>query len=132
MGRKTWDSLPKKPLPNRVNIIVTRNVKNIKIEKYDNDSCVVFATLKFIKENIKDFGKTNNIYIIGGGQIYKELLPYCEYIYATRIYNSFDDVDTYFPELKSEEWDVLEVSDLKKENNIGYQFCIYKRIKGDN
>lgn len=122
MGRKTWDSLPKKPLSNRINIVITNNKDLSYYDPYTK-----FVSLDKVKFLLKELGEKYNFYIIGGSQIYEELLPYCEYIHVTRIYKSFDNVDTYFPELKDEEWDMLDADELKKQDDINYQFCLYKR-----
>ena len=99
MGRKTWDSLPKKPLPKRKNIIITSsNIENI----YENTIFVNnFESL--FKELIKNNFETN--WIIGGSSIYKYMLDNyiknIEYIHFTRICNCFN-CDTFFPNLKEE------------------------------
>lgn len=122
MGRKTWDSLPKKPLPNRINIVITNSVKS----KTLIDGAI-FITLSIFKNLLKDIRMEYNIFIIGGAQIYKELLPYCDYAYITRIYKSFENVDTYFPKL-NKSWTVLDKKPIETQNDIEYQFCIYKNL----
>lgn len=122
MGRKTWDSLPKKPLPNRINIVITNSVKS----KTLIDGAI-FITLSAFKNLLKEIRREYNIFIIGGAQIYKELLPYCDYAYITRIYKSFENVDTYFPKL-NKSWTVLDKKPIETQNDIEYQFCIYKNL----
>ena len=127
MGRKTWDSLPKKPLPNRINIVITNSFEG----DYFIFNSVVYAKLDFIKRVIKRIKEDNDIFVIGGGQIYKELLPYCEYIHLTKIHKSFDNVDTYFPNIdKDENWEVYGNDIVRNDNGVDYQFCIYKN-KGE-
>lgn len=121
MGKKTWDSLPKKPLPNRINVVVTNSVDTISL--IDG---VIYVKLDVLKRYLGDW-EDHNIFVIGGGQIYKELLPYCNYVHLTRIHKAFENVDTYFPELKESEWTLLEEEPIKKQDDIKYQFCIYKR-----
>lgn len=127
MGRKTWDSLPKKPLPNRTNIVITSSVKDYEI----TNSGVIFITMDLFKKSIKKTNEKYNIFVIGGSQIYKELIPYCDYIHLTRIHKSFENVDTYFPELKENEWKLLDVEPTITQGDIEYQFEIYKKIKGE-
>lgn len=122
MGRKTWDSLPKKPLPNRVNIVITNSVTNLSLK--DN---VIYVRLDLFKRIIKELGEKSNIYIMGGSHIYKELLPYCEYVHLTKIHKSFENVDTYFPVLKDDEWELLDAEPIMNQEDIEYQFEIYKR-----
>ena len=90
MGRKTWDSLPKKPLPNRTNIVITNNTN---IEGQAEFMDLTDAMLYFI------YNKNDDIFIIGGGKIYEELLPMCNRVYVTKIFKDHDQVDTYFPNL---------------------------------
>ena len=127
MGRKTWDSLPKKPLPDRVNMVMTNSVEDFKFE----DNYTIFMNLEKFKKTISVLGSTYNIYIIGGGQIYKEFLPYCDYIHLTNIQKSFENVDTYFPKFDIiNEWELLDAEFNKTKDNIDYRFEIYKRKGG--
>lgn len=128
MGRKTWDSLPMKPLPNRINVVITNSVKDNGIALNNG---VIFATLDLLKKYIEEIGEKYNIFVIGGSQIYKELVSYCDYIHLTRIHKSFDNVDTYFPEIKENEWRLLDVEPTITQGDIKYQFEIYKKIKGE-
>jgi dihydrofolate reductase len=121
MGSNTWASLPKKPLPNRYNIIITRNP--VYDEEADNYR---FHTW----DEVKDFlaTTTRDVFIIGGGRVYEELLPYCDKIYLTYICKEFENVDTYFPDFFENEWKETEVSEMKKHNGIQYRFHHYERI----
>ena len=120
MGRKTWDSLPKKPLPNRTNIVITNNTN---MEGQAEFMDLADAILYFI------YNKNDDIFIIGGGQIYEKLLPLCDRVYVTKIYKDHDQVDTYFPNLdKSEEWEPTTCSDIYQQENLRYQFWQYDRI----
>ena len=121
MGSKTWNSLPKKPLPNRGNIIISRakplimakNALRIGLED-------TVDYLKYIKDDV---------FIIGGGEIYKQLLPYCDRVYVTKIEKSHKDVDTYFPNLdKDPQWEVSTCTELRDYGNIPYAFLTYDRI----
>jgi dihydrofolate reductase len=123
MGRKTWDSLPKKPLPNRANLIITKNPIGRPIEK---EYC--FADLEAAIEIILNDVVTD-VFIIGGEQIYKELLPYCDRVYVTKIFKDHDQVDTYFPNLdESDEWAPAMQSALHTHKDLTYQFWQYDRI----
>ena len=129
VGRKTYDSLTKKPLPNRKNIIVTSKVKRKpKIQKDDT----IHSNMNYIKAWLVHPEVVNEncgIYVIGGGMIYKELLPFCERVYITKVLHSYDDVDTYFPNIDNmPEWEMTSASEVKEYNGIKYQFCVYDRI----
>lgn len=121
MGRKTWDSLPKKPLPNRFNIIVTSQ------EVDDNDIDIKHSSMEEVKAFLElDLGIP--VFIIGGGMIYRELLPYCQEVYVTKILKDHDNVDTYFPNLdEMEEWEQDESSETYNYNGVNYQYQHYRR-----
>ncbi len=109
MGRKTFESIGK-PLPNRKNLIITRN-KDYKVEGgfvfQDIESAIDFA-----KENGED-----ELFIIGGGEIYRKLLDRTERIYLTKVHTS-PEGDAFFPELESEDWFVFhEEAHLANEKN---------------
>ena len=109
MGNATYQSLPVKPLPNRFNIVIThypetnmyRNVKT---------NGEIYMNLGTFLSMIDNMDNTDNVFVIGGEQIYKELLPKCDQIYATEVYNGnkLDTFnlypDTFFPELSELEW----------------------------
>ena len=126
MGRKTYDSLPKKPLPNRTNVVITSKFDKSYLEK----DGVFFVSMDFIKMYLKtlSINVPINHYIIGGGAVYNELLPYCDNAYVTKIFNSYDNVDTFFPNIDdTTEWEVEQTSEVKRHNDICYQFCTYKK-----
>ena len=123
MGRKTWDSLPKKPLPNRHNLVIT---KDPSIYELTNE--VWFYTLRQI-EVLMLKNKNVNYFIIGGGQIYEKLLPICDKVYLTKIMVSHENVNTYFPNIElMDNWKCIEQSEIKQYNDISYQFKTYSRI----
>ena len=125
MGRKTWDSLPIKPLPNRGNFIISRETPLLMENK------AIRMNLDMIKDTI-EANKDENYFIIGGGQIYKELLPLCDRVYVTKIFKSHENVDTYFPDLDEPEmwntWKPMHMGETKVYNDLLYQFWTYDRI----
>ena len=138
MGRKTWESLPKKPLPKRINIVISRNKDKEfirSVEKHDNTfvrdnlnaSIDTFITLKNVNNinNIK-----YNVFIIGGEEIYKSALEskFCKKIFITEVYKEFD-CDTFFPKIDKEEFSLINVSEFKEEDGIYYRHKIYKNNK---
>lgn len=126
MGRKTYESLPKKPLPNRTNVVITSKFGDFHWEK----DGTMFVSMKFIKTYLKCLPDNTPIdyYIIGGGTIYKELLPYCNNAYVTKIFNSYENVDTFFPNIDDmPKWEIEQTSEIKEYNDINYQFCTYKK-----
>ena len=122
MGKNTWLSLPKKPLPFRYNCVLSSTLKND------------WSRTKIVK-NKKEFEKLvsqsffSNIWIIGGESIYKEFInePYIKNIYLTQIENEFQ-CDTFFPEIPHHFY-LKEQSDIKFENNIHYKYKLFSRKK---
>ena len=121
MGLNTWNSLPKKPLPNRLNIIIEPT------EYYkETDESIVHMDLETFLTMSKDMGM--EYVVIGGGSIYKQLLPYCDRVYVTKIYKKHENVDTYFPNLdETNEWEVTPVDDVETYKDFSYQFWRYDR-----
>ena len=122
MGRKTWDSLPIKPLPNRHNIVITRTA----LGRHDGaDFWAMNATKIFMKLRKAQC----EYFIIGGGTIYKELLPLCDRVYVTWICKDHENVDTYFPNLdKDPNWQISTCTEPREYNNIPYVFLTYERV----
>src|SRR5579871_89513 len=104
MGRKTFDSIGK-PLPGRTFIIITRN------KDYQAPGCIVVSSLQ---KAIKAVKNDEEPFIFGGGEIFREALPMVNKIYMTRIHQRFEG-DTYFPELKEEEWKQVSRNDFQKD-----------------
>ena len=105
MGRKTLESFPGGlPLKNRTNIVLTRK------ENYDGHGAIVVHTEEALLEELKKY-EDDDIYVVGGGQIYEMLLPYCNLIHVTKIDFSYE-ADTYFPNLdEMPEWEVTAESE---------------------
>ncbi|TDG34956.1 dihydrofolate reductase [Pedobacter changchengzhani] len=119
MGRKTFDSVGK-PLPNRRNIIITRD-KNLKI-----DGVEVANSFDEAIEITKN--EEQQVFIIGGSEIYRQALPSTTTLYLTTIHNSFD-ADTFFPEFNKNEWEVISKQAHKadEKNKFDYTFEVLKR-----
>lgn len=123
MGRKTWDSLPKKPLPNRPHLVITNNPIS-----YEDIDAIIFAKIGQAKL-IMNTQRGIDFFVIGGGQIYEKLLPMCDRVYVTKIFKDHDQVDTYFPNLdESEEWAPAACTDIRQYKDLTYQFWQYDRI----
>ena len=123
MGRKTWDSLPKKPLPNRINLVITTQKREIA-------EGTVFLSMEEVQSRLGVAEPEDNIFIIGGGKIYTELLPLCDRVYITKIYKKHKNVDTYFPNLDAleNEWRPSALSDRIPHEDFEYQFWVYDKI----
>ncbi|MGL1894413.1 MAG: dihydrofolate reductase [Spirochaetaceae bacterium] len=116
MGRKTFESLPKGPLPNRKNIVITRNMDlNIKGTTVVNS----------LKEAMSISKNDDEVFIIGGGDIYKESLPYAEKLYITHLEKEFN-ADTFFPEFINE-WNISDVEDHKENPDLIFSYVTYTK-----
>ena len=122
MGRKTWESLPNKPLPDRLNIVVTSKERSF-------EEMTVFTSFEEVYSRATHIMPEDEWFIIGGGSIYKEFLPICDKVYLTKIMVSHENVDTYFPNIElMDNWKCVEQSEIKQYNDISYQFKTYSRI----
>ncbi|MEF2805672.1 MAG: dihydrofolate reductase [Massilistercora timonensis] len=121
MGRKTLESFPEsKPLPNRVNIVLTRD------QGYQAPGAVVVHSMEELKEELKKYSG-EEIFVIGGGQIYRELLPLCDKAYVTKVDRAFD-ADVYFPDLDQDpQWKMTKVSEEQTYFDLEYVFAVYER-----
>lgn len=118
LGRKTWDSFNQKSLPQRKNIVLTR----------DQDFEVNDAEVVHSLEEVLAMAKQEEIMIIGGSEIYKLFWPYADKLLVTRIREEFEG-DTYFPELDWSSWHVTDTTPgIKDEKNpYDYEFVTYVR-----
>lgn len=91
MGRKTFDSIGCKPLPGRINIVISS------AKKFENDEVTIFDNMETAVEYSKRNFPNKDLYIIGGGQIYKQGIKYADEIILTKYSKLYEDADTYFP-----------------------------------
>lgn len=124
MGRKTFESLGNKPLPGRTNIVVTRNA-----DFAVPDGVVRVSSLE---EALSGFRDTDEeVFIIGGGQIYRQAVPMADKLYLTRIEAS-PEGDTHFPEIVADEWRMVwrdAHPAVVAEEVPPFEFVDYIRIK---
>lgn len=117
MGRKTFESIGR-PLPNRENIIVTRQ------SDYKAEGVTVINDLPaYLTEN-----KNKDLFIIGGEEIFKIAFPYLDTLYVTDILHTFEG-DTYFPDFNKEEWNIKSSSEVQVDENseIKYRYLVYEK-----
>ena len=119
VGRRTIADFPgQKPLPGRVNVALTR--QDIDIPG--------FTVCKSPEEAVELAKTADRAMVIGGGSIYKQMLPYCDTAYITKVHVT-PPSDTYFPNLDQDpQWKLTQVLLSGEENGIGYEMCLYKRI----
>lgn len=119
MGRKTFESLPRGPLPNRRNIIISRSLPA-------PSGAEVYPT---IQQALEACASDEEVFIIGGGEIYRQLLPDTERIYLTRVQASFPDAEVFFPELNPTEWieEAREVYPRDERNEYDTELLLLRR-----
>lgn len=115
MGRKTWDSLPQKPLPKRKNYVLT----------HDKDFEVKGKTqvLHSIDE-VLELAKKREIFIIGGGEIYKQFLPYADRIIMTHVHTIDLEARVFFPDFNIHEWTMSRAKKNEIDDKHKYSFTI--------
>ena len=123
MGRKTFESIGR-PLPNRHNIVISRQIESID-NKISNVSWVksIDAAISLAQKQQPD-----EVFIIGGGNIYQQVLPLIDRLYLTHL-NAELQGDTYFPDYLPEQWQVIYQEDHQadEKNSYPYQFRILQR-----
>lgn len=119
MGRKTYESIGR-PLPGRKNIVLTRN-RNFKA-----DGCTVVHSI----EGALSAAGEGEVMVIGGAQLYKQLLPVADRLYVTLLEAQFEG-DTYFPEIDDEVWHEVSREEIKPNSDIPFQysFIVLERKK---
>jgi dihydrofolate reductase len=120
MGRKTFESLPKGLLPNRRNIVISRN-KDLKIEGAEVYSSLDYALLKTINEE--------EVFIIGGAQMYKQAFPDVDKLYLTKIHADFPDADTFFPTINYNAWREISRETHLTDEKHPYSFTFLEYVK---
>ena len=96
MGRKTFESLPNGPLPQRRNVVISRSLQS-------SDGVEVFASIDEALETLSE--SDDEVFVIGGGEIYRQTLERAQRIYLTEVDATFPDAEVFFPKLESREWE---------------------------
>ena len=119
MGRKTFESFGSKPLPDRTNIIITRD------KKYQADDCIVVYS---IEEALQAAGEEDEVMIIGGASFYEQMLPRAGRLYLTFVHSKIEG-DAWFPEVDFSEWHEVQRIDYEpdEKNALAHSFVIYDR-----
>lgn len=118
MGRKTFESFPK-PLPNRTHIIITRQ------KEYQAEGCI---TVDSIEKALAICPKDQNVFVIGGGEIYQLALPFTDKIEITRVHHTFEG-DAYFPEINEDEWEIIVSEHNEKDEKHRYDYSYQTFIR---
>lgn len=121
MGRKTFLSLPKGALPNRRNIVLSRNPDN---------TFPGTETFTSIEEALAHCNDDEKIYVIGGAEIYRQAFPIADELNITLVHDTPPLADTFFPDISNKEWKEVSREDLPPEEKTPYpySFITYERI----
>jgi len=119
MGKKTWESLPRRPLPGRKNIVLTDDPKE----------CIDCSVTAYsIEDALSKCEKGEEIFIIGGGSVYRQFMPLADRLYITHVHK-LAPADVYFPEIDLKIWQISEREEhvTGETSNIPYTYTIYER-----
>ena len=118
VGRRTVEDFPgQQPLPGRLNIVLSRSCKELPGFTVCADPAAAMEAAK----------AAERVFVIGGGSIYRQMLPYCDRAYVTKVHNT-PESDTFFPNLDSDPaWCLAQVLESGEENGIEYEMCLYER-----
>lgn len=119
MGKLTYESLPVRPLKNRTNIVITDK------QGETFEGC---TTVYSIDEALNLCDETEESFVIGGGSIYRQFLPYCNKLYLTMIDKDFE-ADTFFSPVNLDQWKLVEREDIAFDDELGfsYSFLTYEK-----
>lgn len=119
MGKRTWESLPKRPLPDRVNIVLT-DVPGEKIE----GAVMAYS----IDDALSKCDREGETFIIGGGSIYRQFMPLADRLYITHVHRS-TAADVYFPVIDPGEWAITSSEDFPgvEGSQVPYTYTVYQR-----
>jgi dihydrofolate reductase len=122
MGRKTFLSLPKGALPNRRNMVLTRDV---------NAQFPGTETFVSIEDALAAVGADEQVFVIGGAQIYKQVMAYADKLYITEVAASFPDADVFFPEIDKALWREVSRQDnpADEKHAYAYSFVVYEKVE---
>lgn len=120
MGKRTYLSLPFRPLKNRKNIVITDDPSDV------FEGCTVVYS---ITEALAKCNPAEENFIIGGASVYRQLLPHTDRLYITWIHKDFD-ADVFFPEIDFKEWKIVSTEDFPGDEQLGfsYSYVVYDRI----
>lgn len=118
VGRRTIEDFPdRKPLPGRVNVALTRTPKEIP----------GFTVCTSPEEAVELSKNAERTFVIGGGSIYRQMMPYCDRAYVTKVHAN-PGSDTFFPNLDTDpQWELAETLQQGEENGVAYEMLLYRK-----
>jgi len=120
MGKRTWESLPKRPLPGRKNVVIT----DIPDETFEG------AVMAYsIDDAVSKCKGDSEIFIIGGGSVYRQFMTLADRLYITHVHKK-TEADTFFPKIDKRTWEIAEKEEFTPEGDgVPYTYIIYTRKK---
>ncbi|MCX6330402.1 MAG: dihydrofolate reductase [Bacteroidia bacterium] len=121
MGKRTWESLPRKPLTGRKNVVIT----DIPHESF-SDAIAAYS----IEDALGKCKKEEEIFIIGGGSIYNQFIPLADRLYITHVHKK-SPADVFFPKIDPKIWEVVEKEEfaVNEGSPVPYTYIIYERVR---
>ena len=120
MGKNTFFSLPRRPLPNRRNIVLTRD------ESFQYENTEVAHSIDHL---LSILSADEKVFIIGGGEVYKQFMPLVDELQIKHIHHTCEDADTFFPDIDPSVWSVADRSELQTDPETGYTFEFVEYVK---
>lgn len=120
MGERTYLSLPKHPLPNRKNIVISDN------PDFNDPLAIV---VRSIPEATQQVASDEEAFIIGGGMVYRQFMPIADKLYITHIHHSWEDADTYFPTIEADTWQLSSEEHHAADDNNPYPYTYAEYVK---
>ena len=120
MGKKTFFSLPRRPLPNRRNIVLTRDMS------FAHEQVDVAHSIEHLQKLVTS---DETVFIIGGGEVYRQFMPLVDRLYITHIHHTWQDADTFFPAIDPAEWQCVSEEHFPSDERHAYDytFATYER-----
>ena len=121
MGKKTYFSLPRRPLPNRRNIVLTRDIT------FAQEGVDVAHSIEALQTMLS---ASEKVFIIGGGEVYRQFMPLVDQLEITHIHHTWEDADTFFPEIDSTIWKRIseERHEPDEKHTFAYTFATYNKL----
>ena len=120
MGRKTFESLPNGALPNRKNVVITSN------PDISYKDCEIFNDLSAA---INKYENEEEVFIIGGANIYEQAMAFADKLYVTLVHHTFDDADVFFPEIDMQKWSLFNNIDYNSDEKHMYSYTFQTYFK---
>ena len=119
MGKRTWESLPRKPLPGRKNIVIT----DIPGENFDSS-----ITVNSIEDAVSKCNENEEAFVIGGGSVYRQFMTIADRLYITHVHGN-SAADVYFPKIDPDIWKIIEKEEFTDPDNqiVPYTYVVYER-----